>query len=185
MNHFWIYEFAAQGDNGEVIFAPATVLRGRTPYIITCDATMAGRSIEFRSINTSFFKTGSDKMVVTSPDYTFHGCTLSPKLKDCYMLNAAGTAFDYVTTTTTLTGQGTYFTTDLSAENRLASIVLPDLSVLKAEVADLENSIKRPTSTASRNGVEMYDLSGRRIANGQKPKAKGIYIVNGKKVSVK
>ena len=185
MNHFWIYEFAAQGDNGEVIFAPATVLRGRTPYIIAGDATMAGRSIEFRSLNASFFKTGSDKMVVTSPDYTFHGCTLSPKLKDCYMLNAAGTAFDYVTTTTTLTGQGTYFTTDLSAENRLASIVLPDLSVLKAELADLENSIKRPTSTASRNGVEMYDLSGRRIANGQKPKAKGIYIVNGKKVAVK
>ena len=86
LKHFWIYEFAAQGDNGEVIFAPATVLRGRTPYIIAGDATMAGRSIEFRSLNASFFKTGSDKMVVTSPDYTFHGCTLSPKLKDCYML---------------------------------------------------------------------------------------------------
>ncbi|MBR4920001.1 MAG: hypothetical protein IKZ62_01625, partial [Prevotella sp.] len=30
-----------------------------------------------------------------------------------------------------------------------------------------------------------YDLSGRRIANGQKPTAKGVYIVNGKKVIIK
>ena len=30
-----------------------------------------------------------------------------------------------------------------------------------------------------------FDLSGRRIANGQKPTAKGVYIVNGKKVIVK
>jgi hypothetical protein len=30
-----------------------------------------------------------------------------------------------------------------------------------------------------------YDLQGRKIANGQKPKAKGLYIVNGKKVIIK
>jgi len=31
----------------------------------------------------------------------------------------------------------------------------------------------------------VYDLSGRRIANGQKPQAKGIYIINGKKLIIK
>lgn len=31
----------------------------------------------------------------------------------------------------------------------------------------------------------IYDLQGRKIANGQKPKAKGLYIVNGKKVVMK
>jgi hypothetical protein len=30
-----------------------------------------------------------------------------------------------------------------------------------------------------------YDLQGRRIANGQKPTAKGLYIVNGRKVLIK
>ena len=30
-----------------------------------------------------------------------------------------------------------------------------------------------------------YDLQGRKIANGQKPKAKGLYIVNGKVVVIK
>ena len=33
--------------------------------------------------------------------------------------------------------------------------------------------------------VEWYDLQGRRIANGQKPKANGVYIVNGKKIMVR
>lgn len=31
----------------------------------------------------------------------------------------------------------------------------------------------------------IYDLQGRRVANGQKPKAKGLYIVNGRKVVIK
>jgi hypothetical protein len=31
----------------------------------------------------------------------------------------------------------------------------------------------------------VYDLQGRRVANGQKPTAKGLYIVNGKKVVIK
>ena len=31
----------------------------------------------------------------------------------------------------------------------------------------------------------VFDLQGRRIANGQKPTAKGLYIVNGKKVVIK
>ena len=31
----------------------------------------------------------------------------------------------------------------------------------------------------------IYDLQGRKIANGQQPMSKGLYIVNGKKVAVK
>ena len=33
--------------------------------------------------------------------------------------------------------------------------------------------------------VGVYDLQGRRMANGQKPTAKGIYIHNGKKVVIR
>ena len=127
LNHFWIYEFAAQGNKGEVIFAPAKVLRGNTPYIIAADSTMAGRSIVFRSLDVPFYKAGSDKMVVTSPDYKFHGNTCSPKLKDCYVLNGDGTAFEYVTTFTVLPALSSYFTTSLDEETRLPSIVLPSV----------------------------------------------------------
>ena len=141
-NHFWIYEFAAQGDNGEVIFAPATELRGGTPYIIAADSTMAGRSIVFRSLNAPFFKSGSDKMIVSSPDYKFYGSTYSPKLKDCYILNAEGTAFEYVTTTKTLPALTSYFITDLPEELRLPSIVLPEVPTVPGKPGDLNSDGK-------------------------------------------
>ena len=139
--HFWIYEFSAQGDNGEVIFTPATVLRGATPYIIAADKYMAGRSILFQSLDVPFFKTDINKMVVTSPDYKFNGTTYSPSVKDCYVLNAEGTAFEFVTKNTTLTALGSYFTTNLPEELRPASIVLPETPVVPVQIATLDETI--------------------------------------------
>lgn len=171
--HFWIYEFAAQGDNGEVIFAPAAVLRGNTPYIIAGDAEMAGKTIAFRSLKVPFFKTGSDKMIVTSSDYHFHGNTLSPKVKECYVLNAEGTAFEYVTINTTLTAMAPYFTTTMSAELRPESIVLPEVPEAKGD----QTGISGITSNNAQEGL-LYNLAGQRISKMQK----GINIVNGKKI---
>ena len=131
-NHFWIYEFAATGDDGEIIFAPVTELRGSTPYIIAADSLMAGQSVVFHSLDVPFYKTGSDKMVVSSQHYRFHGTTLGPTIKDCYVLNTDGTAFEYVSTSKTLTGLNTYFTTKLPAEERLSSIPLPDVPKLSS-----------------------------------------------------
>ena len=127
LNHFWIYEFAAQGDNGEVIFEPATVLRSGSSYIIAGDAQMAGRDVVFHSTDVPFYKTGSDKLVVTSQHYKFQGTTLGPSVKDCYVLNADGTAFEYTTTNKTLAGLVPYFTTTLPEEQRLPSIQLPEV----------------------------------------------------------
>jgi hypothetical protein len=171
--HFWIYEFAAQGDNGEVIFAPATVLRGNTPYIIAGDAEMAGKTIDFHSFMVPFFKTGSDKMIVTSSDYHFHGNTLSPKVKDCYVLNAEGTAFEYATINTTLAAMAPYFTTTMSAELRPESIVLPEVPEAKGD----QTGISGITSSNAQEGL-LYNLAGQRISKMQK----GINIVNGKKI---
>ena len=127
LRHFWIYEFAAQGNNGEVIFAPVKVLRPSTPYIIAADSTMAGHSLVFLAYGVPFYKTGSDKMVVSSPAYKFHGNTYAPVMKDCYILNAEGTAFEYATANTTLKGLNPYFLTTLSEEERLPSIILPEI----------------------------------------------------------
>ena len=140
-NHFRIYEFAAQGNDGEVIFAPATELRAGTPYIIAGDAFMAGRSIVFRSHGVTFSKTGSDKMVVTSQDYKFQGTTLGPVVKGCYVLNAEGTAFNYVSANKTLNGMNAYFTTTLPEGQRLASIPLPELD-MKEAIFLSEHSVK-------------------------------------------
>jgi len=137
LKHFWIYEFAAEGNNGELIFAPAKVLRGATPYLIAADSLMAGRSIVFRSLDVPFYKTGADKMVVTSSEYKFHGNTLSPVIKECYILNEEGTAFEYVTTNTKLGALVPYFTTNLPEELRFPSIVLPEIPVAPTPVGDL------------------------------------------------
>ena len=137
LKHFWIYEYAAQGDNGEIIFAPATVLRGATPYIIAADSLMAGRSIVFRSLDVPFYYTRGDKMVVTTPEYKFHGNTLTPLVKECYILNEEGTAFEYITTNKKLDALVPYFTTNLPEELRLPSIVLPEIPVAPAPAGDL------------------------------------------------
>ena len=173
--HFWIYEFAAQGNNGEVIFEPVTELRGETPYIIAADATMAGRSVVFRSLGVPFKKTGSGKMYVTSPGYRFEGITLSTKVKNCYILNAEGKTFDYVTINKTLTGLTSYFTTKLSNEERLPSIVLPEVPV-----SSDPDGISQPAAMFPSTEGRIYDICGRKIANGKLQK--GIYIINGKKV---
>ena len=144
LNHFWIYEFAAEGDNGEVLFTPATTLRGGTPYIIAADKTMAGRSLVFCAINAHFFKTGTDKMLVTSPSFKFHGNTYSPKLKDIYVLNEEGTAFELTTTNINLDAMASYFTTTLPEETRPLSIVLPDVPVFPISKITLDEMATEP-----------------------------------------
>ena len=47
------------------------------------------------------------------------------------------------------------------------------------------NSILPPAVQKKSADDAIYDLQGRKIANGQRPTAKGLYIVNGKKVTVK
>ena len=140
--HFWVYEFSAQGDDGEVIFAPAAELRGGTPYIIAGDSLMAGRSVVFRATDVPFYRSDGDKMLVTSHDYKFHGNTLMPKVKDCYVLNDEGTAFEYMTVSTTLPALAPYFTTDLPEEVRLAGIVLPEIPKAPAIYGDLNGDGK-------------------------------------------
>ena len=50
---------------------------------------------------------------------------------------------------------------------------------------DKVSSLNIVLSTKPKQENTIYDLSGRKIANGQEPRAKGLYIVNGKKVAVK
>jgi hypothetical protein len=178
LKHFWIYEFSAQSLSGEVIFTPATELRAATPYIIAADSTMAGRSIEFRGVDVPFYKSGSDKMVISSPAFQFHGHTLNTAVSNCYVLNEEGTAFQYTITKSTLTPLTSYFTTNLSEESRPASIVLPDLEQLKALLAEQEDAITSVYTTIQKTGV-VYDLKGRMVDSQSK---KGLYIVDGKKI---
>lgn len=105
------------------------------------------------------------------------------------MLNAEGTAFEFTTVKKTVTPLTSYFTSLLTAEESPAVIELPKLEVLKEELYDSENAtaILNPGSvTKTEKTNKVYDLSGRRISNGQMSNVKkGLYIINEKKVFIK
>ena len=135
LNHFWIYEFAAINDDGSPIFEPANVLRANTPYLIACDSLFRGLTIRFLGYNQAFYATGSDKMVVSSDTYNMYGSTYQPSLKNVFMLNADGTAFEYVTKTTALPAMSTYFTSKSAEEEEPAPIILPYVPLSAAKIA--------------------------------------------------
>ena len=63
--------------------------------------------------------------------------------------------------------------TTLTADMRLVTLTMS---------YDESTDISRLNMTDKDGNVKVYDLQGRKIANDQKPKAKGLYIQNGKKV---
>ena len=135
LNHFWIYEFSAIEDDGTPIFTPAKQLRANTPYIIACDSLFQGLTITFIGMNQPFFTTGSDKMVISSDSYNMYGSTYQPSLKNVFMLNADGTAFEYVTKSTALPALSSYFTSKLAEEEEPAPIILPFVPQSTAKTA--------------------------------------------------
>ena len=110
-------------------------MHGGTPYLIACDGIFKGKTIEFKGYNKSFFKSGLGKKVVSGNTYSQYGYTFQPKLKDVYALNESGSAFEYVTTNTTLPAMGSYFTTKLADENRLEQILLPVVPISYSKAA--------------------------------------------------
>jgi hypothetical protein len=57
-----------------------------------------------------------------------------------------------------------------------------DASVLKIDAETTGMSEELRVKSEEFATAQWYDLQGRKVANGQKPTAKGLYIVNGKKV---
>lgn len=182
-NHFWIYEYAWSGDDGEPIFAPAQQLCGNTPYLIAADSCLAGQTIEFHGADVSIFGTGSTKSVVSSREYSFLGTTLAESKKGIYTLNSDGTAFDYSDNSVTTTPTGAYFTTTLDAGTRLPSIALP------AVPKSLDTAI-RGVGAASESGDEaVYSVTGQRVGTAAQLRdgrlAPGVYVRKGRTILVK
>lgn len=174
---FAFYEFVTEdAASGLPQFLPATELRSNAPYLVTYNADMAGRSIQFVADNTIFTRQGDDKKVVSGETYRMYGTSYAPKLKDVYMLNAEGTAFVWVSTTTSLSPMGAYLTTSLPEEVRPTSIPLAQVPILTA-IDQIPVSLVRPAQ-----GV--YTIDGLRIQDGT-PLQRGQYIIGGRKVVVK
>ena len=182
-NHFWIYEYAWSGDNGEPVFSPATQLRSNTPYIIAADSCLAGKAIEFHGADVYIFGTSGTKAVVSSREYSFLGTSLAESKKGIYTLNSDGTAFEYSDDAVTTTPTGAYFTTTQDADARLASIILPEVP------RSLDTAVQGIQGSEGSGDEPLYTITGQRVgAAGQlrdgslKP---GVYVRKGRAVLVK
>ena len=63
------------------------------------------------------------------------GSTYQPALKNVFMLNADGTAFEYVTKSTALPAMSSYFVSKLAEEEEPAPIILPFMPKSTAKIA--------------------------------------------------
>lgn len=173
-NHFAIYEFSALSPDNEVVFSPAENIRANTPYIITCDATLAGKTLSFIATDIDFFKSGNNKMVLSSSSYTQYGTTFKTSQTGAYVLNQEGNAFVYVEEGTDLEALTSYFVTSLSEDKRAKAILLPVVTFPKEDT----DYITRPMETKAITTSPWYDMLGRRVSR----PASGLYINGGEKV---
>lgn len=182
-NHFWIYEYAWNDDNGEPVFAPAEQLRGNTPYIIAADSCLAGQTIDFAGTEVSFFKASSTKSVVSTEEFSFLGTTLTEKKADVYLLNSTGTAFEYTQEAQATTPTGAYFTTTLDASTRPAAINLPPVP------KSLDTAVSGVHEATNSHDDALYTTTGQRVGNvsslDKGTLAPGVYVRKGRTIVVK
>lgn len=167
---FWLREFSEINDSNEVVFSDVkdiTSLRGYTPYIIGVPENLAGKTIVFTGTKAAFNNTGNDKMVVGSDSYLYYGTTVTKRVTEGYVLNLAGDAYEYATTTKSVKPFDNYFTTKLSSDSRPASIKI---------AGTIPSGITTPFVNDN-NSNTIYNIQGVKVTS----PTKGIYIKNGKK----
>lgn len=183
LNHFWIYEYAWNEEDGTPVFAPAEQLCGNRPYLIAADSCLAGQTVEFHGREVSIFGTQATKSVVSSREYSFRGTSLTENLKGIYTLNSDGTAMDYHENATATTPTGAYFTTTLDAGSRLTSIALP------AVPQSLDTAIRGIGAGNASEDENIYTTTGQRVGKTSLLRggtlAPGVYVSKGRKILVK
>ncbi|HBC28722.1 MAG TPA: hypothetical protein DC006_03440 [Prevotellaceae bacterium] len=183
LNHFWIYEYAWNDDNGEPVFAPAGQLRANTPYLVAADSSMAGHTIEFHGRDVTIQGTSATKSVVSSREYTLRGTTLAESMSGIYTLNSDGTAFEYSDDAVTTTPTGAYFTTTLDAGTRPASIALPRIP------KSLDTAVQSPGAVTRNGDGSLFTITGQRVGRESLPRngslAPGVYVSKGRKILVR
>ena len=185
-NHFFVYEFSSIDDDKNPVFTAVKEMRGNSTYIVACDSLLYGKSIVFKGDNVTINRNGSAKIVTSSNTYNQYGVTVKTSLKDVYVLNASGTAYELVASAT-VEALDTYFTSSLPVETRVASIALPKIprdipmvDGIGGVVSDGENTL-----------LPVFSLSGQCVGFMQKNRINttylrpGIYIFDGRKVLVK
>ena len=155
-----------------------------TPYLVTVSAAFSvGTTTQLTDVALKKEVTAS----VTAGDYIFKGTTIG-------MTNAEAVAAGaYILMAGNQWGQVQAATLEHPEYGdayippfRSYIVSTSGARTLDNEFGDDDTTSIQSLQLVDRDGKEQwFDLSGRRIANGQKPTAKGVYIVNGKKMVFK
>lgn len=171
---FWLKTFSDE-DGGTVSFDYVDEMQAYTPYIIAVPGSkwgaafdLTGKAITFEGTGVSVGSTNPSSLMGNS--YKFTGNTIGQTVSDSYVLNDAGNRFDL--TSTTVAPFRAYF----KAMNMSAG--LPAWLTIGSGGAETTGI---DTTLMNKVEDEMYNLNGQRVSQ----PAKGLYIVNGKKVMIK
>ncbi len=171
---FWLKTFSDE-DGGTVSFDYVDEMQAYTPYIIAVPGSkwgaafdLTGKAITFEGTGVSVGSTNPSSLMGNS--YKFTGNTIGQTVSDSYVLNDAGNRFDL--TSTTVAPFRAYF----KAMNMSAG--LPAWLTIGSGGAETTGI---DTTLMNKVEGEMYNLNGQRVSQ----PAKGLYIVNGKKVMIK
>jgi len=173
--NFWLMQYTGADNSGQVVFDYVDVMAANTPYIIAVPGDEYGNKWSLAGCPITFSATDADltaaaKAVITGYDYKFVGTTLATgSLEGIYVLNDEGDTFQKGTHS--VAPFRAYFApTTTSAAAAALPIALP------GDVSGITTVHSAKTADAA-----VYNLSGQRVSH----PAKGLYIVNGKKVIIK
>lgn len=180
--NFWLRAFTLDAP-GYVEFDYADEMAANTPYIIAVPDNrwgsawqMTDRAVTFSGTNARIQPTAVCSFGGNS--YKFGGCTSSKSLQDVYLLNNDGSSFVFADTSTDVPAFRAWF-----SPVELSSLTMPALMIGSPETTGIGLTPNSSLNKEQRADA-WYDLSGRKVANGQKPKANGLYINNGKKTVI-
>ena len=186
-NHcpFWLYSMSSDG------WKPESSIKANTPYIISMPNNDEYDPIYNQSGNVQFIGTNvevksSDNMPIEKkgnktfvPNYQY-----LPASESMYALNVK----NLWCTNTTTEAEGSVFVKNSRPVHPFeAYLTVSGADAAKRAIPIFDNElptdIKNLTPSLSQGEGTLYDLTGRKVINGQLKK--GVYIVNGKKVMVK
>ena len=165
----------------KMTFTCTSMIAPNTPHLFKVLPTVTGESTLSGPVNGTVEKTAEAKSPIFEGAQfagTFEGLR-AENVSKVYVVGAVG---KIGRTTKALKPGRCYFTREV-----------PDNFASSFGGATIEFIDEDGTTTINEHELneshelsgEIYDLQGRRVANGQKPTAKGLYIVNGKKVVIK
>lgn len=176
---FWLMEFS--GDAGSTVnftHADGDKMKANVPYIIALPGAAYGEyslvgknTLTFTGENVAF--TANAKAARTGSNYKFIGTTTFTGTKEMYKLNANGNAFEKGSAVEEEPFRAYFTGTSLTSTGSRLSIGFENNEATGISLT--------PAISQAEGEQRIYNLNGQRVGH----PAKGLYIVNGKKVVIK